>query len=383
MGKTIAILGSTGSIGTQTLEVVRENGDITVAALSAGSNITLLEQQVREFSPRLVAVWNPEKAAELKTRLADMKVKVVSGMEGLLELAVLEEVEILVTAIVGMIGIRPTMAAIEAGKDIALANKETLVTAGHLIMPLAKEKGVRILPVDSEHSAIFQAIQGSGRKEIHKLLITASGGPFRGRKREELEHVQVEDALKHPNWAMGRKITIDSATLVNKGLEVMEARWLFDVDLDHIQVVVQPKSIIHSMVEFVDGAVLAQLGTPDMKLPIQYALYYPERRYLPGERLDFSSLKEITFDNPDMDTFKGLPLAMQASRLGGSMPTVFNAANERAVAMFLNKQIGFLDIYRIIEESMERHEIIQNPVLDQILETEEKTYEWIESRWNV
>lgn len=383
MGKTIAILGSTGSIGTQTLEVVRENGDITVAALSAGSNITLLEQQVREFSPRLVAVWNSEKAAELKTRLADMKVKVVSGMEGLLELAVLEEVEILVTAIVGMIGIRPTMAAIEAGKDIALANKETLVTAGHLIMPLAKEKGVRILPVDSEHSAIFQAIQGSGRKEIHKLLITASGGPFRGRKREELEHVQVEDALKHPNWAMGRKITIDSATLVNKGLEVMEARWLFDVDLDHIQVVVQPKSIIHSMVEFVDGAVLAQLGTPDMKLPIQYALYYPERRYLPGERLDFSTLKEITFDNPDMDTFKGLPLAMQASRLGGSMPTVFNAANERAVAMFLNKQIGFLDIYRIIEESMERHEIIQNPVLDQILETEEKTYEWIESRWNV
>lgn len=383
MGKTIAILGSTGSIGTQTLEVVRENGDITVAALSAGSNITLLEQQVREFSPRLVAVWNPEKAAELKTRLADMKVTVVSGMEGLLELAVLEEVEILVTAIVGMIGIRPTMAAIEAGKDIALANKETLVTAGHLIMPLAKEKGVRILPVDSEHSAIFQAIQGSGRKEIHKLLITASGGPFRGRKREELEHVQVEDALKHPNWAMGRKITIDSATLVNKGLEVMEARWLFDVDLDHIQVVVQPKSIIHSMVEFVDGAVLAQLGTPDMKLPIQYALYYPERRYLPGERLDFSSLKEITFDNPDMDTFKGLPLAMQASRLGGSMPTVFNAANERAVAMFLNRQIGFLDIYRIIEESMERHEIIQNPVLDQILETEEKTYEWIESRWNV
>ena len=383
MGKTIAILGSTGSIGTQTLEVVRENGDITVAALSAGSNITLLEQQVREFSPRLVAVWNPEKAVELKTRLADMTVKVVSGMEGLLELAVLEEVEILVTAIVGMIGIRPTMAAIEAGKDIALANKETLVTAGHLIMPLAKEKGVRILPVDSEHSAIFQAIQGSGRKEIHKLLITASGGPFRGRKREELEHVQVEDALKHPNWAMGRKITIDSATLVNKGLEVMEARWLFDVDLDHIQVVVQPKSIIHSMVEFVDGAVLAQLGTPDMKLPIQYALYYPERRYLPGERLDFSALKEITFDNPDMDTFKGLPLAMQASRLGGSMPTVFNAANERAVAMFLNKQIGFLDIYRIIEESMERHEIIQNPVLEQILETEEKTYEWIESRWNV
>lgn len=381
MGKTIAILGSTGSIGTQTLEVVRENGDIRVEALSAGSNIVLLERQIREFGPRLAAVWDEEKAGELRTKVADLDVKVVSGMEGLLELAVLPEVDILVTAIVGMIGIRPTMAAIEAGKDIALANKETLVTAGHLIMPLAKKHGVKILPVDSEHSAIFQAIQGSERKEIHKLLITASGGPFRGRKREELANVQVEDALKHPNWAMGRKITIDSATLVNKGLEVMEAKWLFDVDLDHIQVVVQPKSIIHSMVEFVDGAVLAQLGTPDMKLPIQYALYYPRRRYLPGERLDFSVLSEITFEKPNMETFLGLPLAMQASRLGGSMPTVFNAANERAVAKFLNKKIGFLDIYRIIGEAMERHEIIENPVLEQILETEEKTYEWIESRW--
>lgn len=381
MGKTIAILGSTGSIGTQTLEVVRENGDIQVAALSAGANITLLEKQIREFHPRLVAVWDKEKATELKTKVADLNVEVVSGMDGLLELAVLPEADILVTAIVGMIGIRPTIAAIKAGKDIALANKETLVTAGHLIMPLARENGVKILPVDSEHSAIFQAIQGSQQKEIHKLLITASGGPFRGKKREELEHVQVEDALKHPNWAMGRKITIDSATLVNKGLEVMEARWLFDVELDQIQVVVQPKSIIHSMVEFVDGAVLAQLGTPDMKLPIQYALYYPERRYLPGDRLDFSALKEITFDNPDMETFRGLPLAIQASRLGGSMPTVFNAANERAVAKFLNKEIGFLDIYRIIEEAMQRHEIIENPELEQILETEEKTYEWIESRW--
>lgn len=381
MGKTIAILGSTGSIGTQTLEVVRENGDIQVAALSAGANITLLEKQIREFHPRLVAVWDKEKATELKTKVADLNVEVVSGMDGLLELAVLPEADILVTAIVGMIGIRPTIAAIKAGKDIALANKETLVTAGHLIMPLARGNGVKILPVDSEHSAIFQAIQGSQQKEIHKLLITASGGPFRGKKREELEHVQVEDALKHPNWAMGRKITIDSATLVNKGLEVMEARWLFDVELDQIQVVVQPKSIIHSMVEFVDGAVLAQLGTPDMKLPIQYALYYPERRYLPGDRLDFSVLKEITFDNPDMETFCGLPLAIQASRLGGSMPTVFNAANERAVAKFLNKEIGFLDIYRIIEEAMQRHEIIENPELEQILETEEKTYEWIESRW--
>ena len=282
-----------------------------------------------------------------------------------------------------MIGIRPTIAAIQAGKDIALANKETLVTAGHLIMPMASEKGVQILPVDSEHSAIFQAIHGEDKREIHKLLITASGGPFRGKKREDLEHVKVEDALKHPNWAMGQKITIDSATLVNKGLEVMEAKWLFDVDLDHIQVVVQPKSIIHSMVEFVDGAVMAQLGTPDMKLPIQYALYYPHRRYLPGERLDFKTLTEITFEEPDMETFLGLPMAMEASRRGGSMPTVFNAANERAVAKFLHGQIGFLDIYRSIREAMDRHQVIEHPGLEEILETEAKTYEWMESRWSV
>ena len=381
MGKTIAILGSTGSIGTQTLEVVRENGDIQVAALSAGANISLLEKQIREFHPQLVAVWDEKKAEELKVKVADLTVKVVSGMEGLLELAVLPEADILVTAIVGMIGIRPTIAAIKAGKDIALANKETLVTAGHLIMPLAKKMGVKILPVDSEHSAVFQAIQGAQQKEIHKLLITASGGPFRGKKREDLEHVQVEDALKHPNWAMGRKITIDSATLVNKGLEVMEAKWLFDVDLDHIQVVVQPKSIIHSMVEFVDGAVLAQLGTPDMKLPIQYALYYPERRYLPGDRLDFSVLKEISFENPDMETFRGLPLAMEASRLGGSMPTVFNAANERAVAKFLNKEIRLLEIYRIIEHAMQQHEKNENPGMHHIIDTQKKKYERIESRW--
>ena len=304
-------------------------------------------------------------------------------MDGLLELAQMEESQILVTAIVGMIGIRPTIAAIQAGKDIALANKETLVTAGHLIMPMAREKGVQILPVDSEHSAIFQAIHGEDKREIHKLLITASGGPFRGKKREDLEHVKVEDALKHPNWAMGQKITIDSATLVNKGLEVMEAKWLFDVDLDHIQVVVQPKSIIHSMVEFVDGAVMAQLGTPDMKLPIQYALYYPHRRYLPGERLDFKTLTEITFEEPDMETFLGLPMAMEASRRGGSMPTVFNAANERAVAKFLHGQIGFLDIYRSIREAMDRHQVIEHPGLEEILETEAKTYEWMESRWSV
>lgn len=381
--KTIAILGSTGSIGTQTLDVVRENKDMRVAGLSAGSNIRLLESQIREFHPELVAVWDAQKAKELRVKVADLQVKIVSGMDGLLELAALECVDILVTAIVGMIGIRPTIAAIKAGKDIALANKETLVTAGHLIMPMAKEYGVKILPVDSEHSAIFQAIQGNDQKAVHKLLITASGGPFRGKKRNDLEQVQVEDALKHPNWAMGQKITIDSATLVNKGLEVMEAKWLFDMDLDHIQVVVQPKSIIHSMVEFVDGAVMAQLGTPDMKLPIQYALYYPERRYLPGERLDFSLLKQIAFEEPDMETFLGLPLAMHASRLGGSMPTVFNAANECAVAMFLKKQIAFLDIYRMIEESMEQHAVIEHPELEQILETEAKTYEWIESRWKV
>ena len=381
--KKIAVLGSTGSIGTQTLDVVRANGDIQVTALAAGSSIDKLEAQIREFRPKLAAVWEEERASELRTRVADLGIPVYSGMEGLIAAAEEPAAEIVVTAVVGMIGIRPTIHAIRAGKDIALANKETLVTAGHLIMPLAEKHQVRILPVDSEHSAIFQALHGENKKEVEKLLITASGGPFRGKIREELRNIRPEDALKHPNWVMGRKITIDSSTLVNKGLEVMEAHWLFDVDFDHIQVVVQPQSVIHSMVEFKDGAVMAQLGTPDMKLPIQYALYYPERRYLPGERLDFSALKEITFDNPDMDTFKGLPLAMQASRLGGSMPTVFNAANERAVAMFLNKQIGFLDIYRIIEESMERHEIIQNPVLDQILETEEKTYEWIESRWNV
>ena len=341
MEKTIAILGSTGSIGTQTLEVVRENQDIRVAGLSAGSNITLLEKQIREFHPSLAAVWDEEQAKILAGKVRDLDVKVVSGMDGLLQLAQLEESQILVTAIVGMIGIRPTIAAIQAGKDIALANKETLVTAGHLIMPMAKEKGVQILPVDSEHSAIFQAIHGEDKREIHKLLITASGGPFRGMKASDLAHVKVEDALKHPNWAMGQKITIDSATLVNKGLEVMEAKWLFDVDLDHIQVVVQPKSIIHSMVEFVDGAVMAQLGTPDMKLPIQYALYYPHRRYLPGERLDFKTLTEITFEEPDMETFLGLPMAM------------------------------------------DRHQVIEHPSLEEILETEAKTYEWMESRWSV
>lgn len=379
--KKIAILGSTGSIGTQTLDVVRANGDIQVLGLSAGRSIKLLEEQIREFSPKLVAVWEEDAAKQLAANIADTNTRVVSGMDGLIELARMEEVEILVTAIVGMIGIRPTMEAIKAGKDIALANKETLVTAGHLIMKLAKEHGVKILPVDSEHSAIFQCVHQEERKGIEKLLITASGGPFRGMKTADLEKVTVEDALKHPNWAMGQKITIDSATLVNKGLEVMEAKWLFDMDIDHIQVVVQPKSIIHSMVEFKDGAVMAQLGTPDMKLPIQYALYYPERRFLAGDRLDFSTLTQITFENPDTDTFLGLPMALEAGRIGGSMPTVFNAANERAVALFLQKKIGFLDIYRIIRDSMDAHTVISNPQLEEILETEQKTYERIDARW--
>ena len=379
--KKIAILGSTGSIGTQTLDVVRGNNDIQVLGISAGRNILKLEEQVREFHPRLVAVWDEQAAKDLQIRIADLPVEVVSGMDGLLQLATMDETDILVTAVVGMIGIRPTMEAICAGKDIALANKETLVTAGHLIMPLAKEKGVQILPVDSEHSAIFQAIHGENKKEIHKLLITASGGPFRGRKREDLQQVTVADTLKHPNWVMGQKITVDSATLVNKGLEVMEARWLFDMDLDHIQVVVQPQSIIHSMVEFKDGAVMAQLGTPDMRLPIQYALYYPERRYLDGERLDFHKLRQITFEEPDMDTFLGLPMAIQAAQAGGSMPTVFNAANELAVKLFLQEKIRFLDIYQIIGQSMGRHKVIRHPDLDQILAVEKETYQWIESRW--
>ena len=377
--RKIAIMGSTGSIGTQTLDVVRENKDIEVVGLSAGSNIDLLEKQIREFKPKLAVMGSEKLAADLQTRIGDLPVKVSYGMDGLLELAGMEESEILVTAIVGMIGIRPTVAAIKAGKDIALANKETLVTAGHIIMPLAEEYHVQILPVDSEHSAIFQALHGENRGQVSRLLITASGGPFRGKKTEDLKKVTVQDALKHPNWAMGRKITIDSATLVNKGLEVMEAKWLFGMDLDHIDVVVQPKSIIHSMVEFMDGAVIAQLGTPDMKLPIQYALYYPERRYLPGERLDFKKLTEITFEVPDMETFKGLPLAMEASRKGGSMPTVFNAANERAVAAFLDEKIRFLDIYTLIEEAMAAHRVIADPDLEQILETEKEAENFVDA----
>ena len=379
--KKIAILGSTGSIGTQTLEVARNNGDLEIVSLAAGSNVKKLEEQIREFHPRTVAVWTEEKAKELRDAVKDLDVKIVSGMDGLIEVCTIPEAEIVVTAIVGMIGIVPTIAAMKAGKDIALANKETLVTAGHIIIPLAKETGVKILPVDSEHSAIFQCLNGETKGQLKKILLTASGGPFRGKKIEDLKNIQVEDALKHPNWAMGRKITIDSSTLVNKGLEMMEAKWLFGVEPKDIQIVVQPKSIIHSMVEFVDGAVIAQLGTPDMKLPIQYALYYPERRFLPGERLDFWKLTEITFEKPDMETFWGLKLAFDAAAAGGSMPTVYNAANERAVAKFLDRKISYLQIPEIIETCMGHHKVKENPSVEEILETEQAVYEFIESRW--
>lgn len=378
--KKIAILGSTGSIGTQTLEIVRENPDLEVVALAAGNNVKLLEEQIREFKPRLVSLQSEAACEDLKARIKDLQIEVVPGMEGLIRIAEMEESEVLVTAIVGMIGIRPTIAAIKKKKDIALANKETLVTAGHIIMPLAAEMGVSILPVDSEHSAIFQSMQGENKERISKLLITASGGPFRGKKKEELVDIQVEDALKHPNWSMGSKITIDSATLVNKGLEVMEAKWLFDIDLDRIQVVVHPQSIIHSMVEYVDGGIIAQLGTPDMKLPIQYALFYPDRRPMGGKRVDFYELGNITFEKPDMETFNGLKLALRAGKEGGSMPTVFNAANEKAVSLFLNRKIRFLEIPEMIEMCMDAHKWQENPTVEQILEAEKATYELIESK---
>lgn len=378
--KKIAILGSTGSIGTQTLDVVRCHCDLQVVALAAGSSVERMEEQIREFHPKLAAMWTEEAAADLRTRVADLDVRVVSGMDGLLEIAVLPESQVLVTAIVGMIGIRPTIAAIKAGKDIALANKETLVTAGHIIMPLAKECGAAILPVDSEHSAIFQSLNGEPADRIEKILLTASGGPFRGKTREQLAKMQPEDALKHPNWSMGRKITIDSSTLVNKGLEVMEAKWLFGVDLDRIQVVVHPQSIIHSAVQYVDGAIMAQLGTPDMKLPIQYALFYPDRRPMAGKRVDFFALGQITFEKPDPDTFTGLALAYRAAAVGGSMPTVYNAANEKAVALFLERKIGYLQIPELIGEAMQRHKPIDNPSVEQILATEAETYEYIAGR---
>ena len=381
--KNIAVLGSTGSIGTQTLDIVRNNTDEhKIKVLAAGSNVELIEKQIREFKPEIAVLYNADKANELKIKIADTGVKVLSGMDGMIEAATFDDVDTVVTSMVGMIGIKPTIAAIKAGKNIALANKETLVTAGHIIMPLIKEHKVSLLPVDSEHSAIFQSMNGENRKRISKILLTASGGPFRGKSYEELKNVTLEDALKHPNWAMGQKITVDSATLVNKGLEVMEAAWLFDVDVSMIQVVVHPQSVIHSMVEYEDTAVIAQLGCPDMRLPIQYALFHPDRRFLDAKKLDFFEMKSLTFEKPDMDTFKGLKFAMEAAEFGGSMPTVFNASNEEAVAMFLNKKIGFLDIYRIIEESMNRHTVISNPDIDTVLSVERDTREFIRKSFN-
>jgi len=379
--KKVAILGSTGSIGTQSLEVAKEQGDIDIVALSCGGNIRLMEEQMRQFRPKLVSVWDEKDAKALRENTKDLNIPISCGMDGLIDVATYPESEILVTAIVGMLGIRPTIAAIEAGKDIALANKETLVTAGHIIMPLAKKHNISILPVDSEHSAIFQSLQGEKENHISKILLTASGGPFRGRKREELLNIQVEDALKHPNWTMGRKITIDSSTLVNKGLEVMEAKWLFDVELDRIQVVVHPQSVIHSAVEFDDGAVIAQLGTADMRLPIQYALYYPNRRPLSGERLNLFKLANLTFEEPDIETFKGLKLAYESMTRGGNIPVAYNAANEKAVSLFLDRKIKYLEITDIIEETMNRIKFIDNPSLDEILETEQEAYEFIGSRW--
>ncbi len=379
--KKIGILGSTGSIGTQTLEIVREHKDIEVVALSAGSNIAKLEEQIREFNPKAAVVYDDKRAKELSDNVSDLDVKVLSGMDGLIEIAQMSGYDILVTAIVGMIGIVPTIHAIKTKKDIALANKETLVTAGHIIMPLAKEYGVKILPVDSEHSAIFQSMNGEKREQVEKLIITGSGGPFRTLPKDKFKEIKLEDALKHPNWTMGQKITIDSASMVNKGLEVMEAKWLFDMDLEHIEVVVHPQSVIHSMVEYKDGAIIAQLGTPDMKIPIQYALYYPDRRNLGGTRLDFAKLGQMTFEAPDFDKFEGLSLAFDAAKEGGSMPTVFNAANERAVAKFLAGKIKFVQIPEIIRYSMQNHKVIINPTVEDILELERSTYELIESRW--
>lgn len=377
--KNITILGSTGSIGTQTLQVVRDNGDINVLAIAAGHNIKALAEQIREFKPKLVCVADEADIKELKILTNDIDYEVCCGMEGLIRVATYEGAEIVVTAIVGMIGIVPTIEAIKTGHNIALANKETLVTAGHIIMPLAKEYNVKILPVDSEHSAIFQALNGEKDNKIDKILLTASGGPFRGFTREQMKNVSLEDALKHPNWAMGRKITIDSATMVNKGLEVMEAKWLFGVEMDDVQVIVQPQSIIHSMVQFKDGGVIAQLGTPDMRLPIQYALYYPERRFLSGDRLDFYKLAQITFEKPDRENFAGLQLAYEAGIKGGNMPTVFNAANEYAVAEFLNRKIGFLKITDMIEYAMNTIKYIDNPDVDEILSTEQATYDLLKT----
>ena len=375
--KRLSVLGSTGSIGTQTLQVVRANkDDFVIKALAVNTNAELLYEQAKECQPEVVCIYDKKTAEANKSRFRGVS-RLVSGIEGLIECAALSGVDMVVGAIVGMIGVRPIIEAVKAGKDIALANKETLVTAGHIIMPLAKENNVKILPVDSEHSAIFQSLNGENRSQLKRILLTASGGPFRGMSKEELKKVTLADALKHPNWSMGKKITIDSATMVNKGLEIMEASWLFNVPIDDILVVVQPQSVIHSMVEYVDGAVIAQLGTPDMRLPIQYALYYPDRVFLDGERLDFFKLSHIDFEEPDYDTFEGLSLAISAGNIGGSMPTVFNAANEYAVAKFIDGQIGFTDITYIIRKMMESHKVIENPDVDTILAVQNEVYQRI------
>lgn len=372
--KNIVVMGSTGSIGTQTLDIVRNHRELNVVALTANTSVDLLEKQIREFRPEVAVLYDEKAAGELALRVRDTDTMILSGMEGLIAAATSKEADMVLTAMVGMIGIRPTIAAIKAGKDIALANKETLVCAGHIIMPLIEEYGVDLFPVDSEHSAIFQSLHGEDHGELEKIILTASGGPFRQKSKEELSKMTVDDALRHPNWNMGNKITIDSATLVNKGLEVMEAGWLFDVDIDKIEVVVHPQSIIHSAVQYRDGAIIAQLGMPDMKLPIQYALFYPARPYLDTKRVDFFELAQMTFERPDSEKFEGFKLALQAAKCGGSMPTVFNAANERAVAKFLHRQIGFTDIPRLISCAMEGHKNIANPSVDEILEAEKEAY---------
>ncbi len=377
--KRINLLGCTGSIGKQTIEIVRANEDLEITTLACKKNIALAESFAREFKPALVAVYDLDAAKDLKTRLSDTQIRVVGGMEGLIE-AACYEADIVVTAVVGMIGLLPTVHAIKEGLDIALANKETMVTAGHLITELAKKHKVKIFPVDSEHSAIFQCLNGEDARDLSQILLTASGGPFFGKSRKELEHVTAAQALKHPNWNMGPKVTIDSSTMVNKGLEVMEARWLFDVPVDQITVVVQRQSLIHSMVEFKDGAVMAQIGVPDMKLPIQYALTYPRRRNLESKRVNFHEITEINFAKPDLDTFKGLVLAYRAGRIGGSLPTVFNAANEQIVPMFLKNQVSFLEIPELIEECMDAHTLIQKPDLQQILDTEKWVKEYFRVR---
>lgn len=380
--KRVTILGATGSIGTQTLDVISQNSDdFEVVALTASESVEKMAELIQRFCPSYAVMKNEEKAEELRKLLPNHSCEILYGMDGFVAVSTLPNVDVVVAAMVGMIGLRPVMEAIRAGKDIALANKETLVTAGHIIMPLAKEYGVSILPVDSEHSAIFQCLNGEKKSQIETLFLTASGGPFRHGTKEELEKVTVEQALMHPNWSMGAKITIDSATMINKGLEMIEAKWLFDVDIDKIHVLVQPKSVIHSMVGFVDGAVMAQLGTPDMRLPIQYALYYPERNYLGGERLNFEALADIQFEKPNTDVLRGIPIAVGASRIGGSMLTAMNAANEYAVARFLKKDIAFLQIYDMIEYAMSKHQVIKHPDLSQILETERETHERLNKDW--